>query len=131
MVVVVIVAILAAISYPSYTQYVTRSNRQAARAAIYAIADRQEQFFLDNKTYAADLSTLGYDDDAASIGSDGQWTGNDDTERTYELTIADGATAVSYTIEAAPQGVQAARDVDCATLSLTSDGERGPDADCW
>ncbi|TFG85920.1 MAG: prepilin-type N-terminal cleavage/methylation domain-containing protein, partial [Chromatiales bacterium] len=56
MIVVAIIAILAAIVYPSYIRYVVRSNQQAARSMLYAVADRQEQFFLDNKSYAADLS---------------------------------------------------------------------------
>ncbi|MDH4022805.1 MAG: prepilin-type N-terminal cleavage/methylation domain-containing protein, partial [Gammaproteobacteria bacterium] len=63
MIVVAIITILSAIAYPSYIRYVVRSNQQAARSMLYAVADRQEQFFLDNKAYAADLSTLGYDDD--------------------------------------------------------------------
>lgn len=133
MVVVVILALLASIGYPTYLQYVVRSNRQAARAAIYALADRQEQFFGDNKQYADGLVTLGYDDDTISIGRDGQWTGNDDADRTYSLTIID-ADATSYTIEAQPEGVQAERDGDCGTLSLTSGGERsqtGGGNGCW
>jgi type IV pilus assembly protein PilE len=133
MVVIVIVAILAAVGYPSYLEYVTRSNRQAARAAIYAVADRQEQFFLDNKAYADGLDTLGYGDDTISIGRDGQRTGNDDGDRTYSVTISD-STDTRYTIEAAPEGIQAERDTDCATLSLTSSGERGDTgggANCW
>ncbi len=133
MIVVVIVSILAGMGYPSYLAYVTRSNRQAARAAVYAVADRQEQFFLDNKTYADSLTTLGYDDDTISIGRDGQRTDNDDDNRTYSLSITESS-ATTYTIEAAPEGIQADRDTDCATLSLTSSGERdatGGGTNCW
>ena len=133
MVVVVIVSILAAVGYPSYMQYVTRSNRQAARAMIYALADRQEQFFLDNKTYADSLSTLGYADDTIGISRDGQQTAADDEDRTYDLTVTD-SDATSYTIEAAPYGVQADRDTDCGSLSLTSAGLRsqtGASDKCW
>ena len=133
MIVVVIVGILAAVGYPSYLQYVTRTNRQAARAAIYTVADRQEQFFLDNKAYAADLTTLGYGDDAIGISRDGQRTGADDASRIYTLSIGD-ADAVSYTIEAVPEGAQAERDTDCGSLSLTNTGLRdqtGGSDRCW
>ena len=110
----------------------TISNRQAARANLYRIADRQEQFFIDNKSYAADLSELGYADDTMNIGRDGQET--DGADVIYALSIQDGATALSYTVQAEPQGVQAERDTACATLSLTNAGVRdqtGGGDRCW
>jgi prepilin-type N-terminal cleavage/methylation domain-containing protein len=58
MITVAIVAILAAIAYPSYTQYVIRGHRAAAQAEMMDIANRQQQFFLANRSYAADLATL-------------------------------------------------------------------------
>lgn len=130
MVVVVIVAILASLGYPSYVQYVTRSNRQAGRAMVMTIADRQEQYFLDNKSYADKLTTLGYAADTIGIGRDGQLVAAD---QIYDLDIS-AATATSYTIRAVPKGVQATRDTACATLTLLSTGERnasGGGEDCW
>jgi type IV pilus assembly protein PilE len=130
LVVVAIITLLAAIGYPSYTEYVTRSNRQAARAVILSVADRQEQYFLDNKAYAATLSDLGYPADTIGVARDGQVTGAGADDVTYTVTIADGGGAGSpttYTIEAAPQGVQATRDQRCGTLWLTHTGQRGAD----
>jgi type IV pilus assembly protein PilE len=133
MIVVAIIAILAAIVYPSYIRYVVRSNQQAARSMLYAVADRQEQFFLDNKSYAADLSTLGYDDDTIYLGRDGQLSGASEENLTYLLSITD-STATTYTIVAEPMYVQAERDTQCAELSLTSTGQRdasGGGDKCW
>jgi len=133
MIVVTVIAILAALVYPSYTQYVVRSNQQAARAMLYAVADREEQFFLDNKSYAADLSTLGYDDDTIYIGRDGQLSGADADNLTYTLEITDSS-PTTWTVVATPLGVQAERDTLCAKLSLNSTGQRTASGDgdrCW
>ena len=133
MIVVTIIAILSAIVYPSYTGYVVRSNQQAARAMLYAVADRQEQFFLDNKSYAADLSTLGYSDDTIYLGRDGQLSGVDADNLTYSLEITNSS-ATTWTVVATPEGVQADRDTQCAKLSLTSTGDReasGGGDKCW
>ncbi len=133
MIVVAIIGILAALVYPSYISYVVRSNQQAARSMLYAVADRQEQFFLDNKSYAADLSTLGYDDDTIYLGRDGQLASEDDENLTYSLEISNSS-ATTWTVLAEPVGVQADRDTLCAELSLTSSGQReasGAGDKCW
>lgn len=58
MITVAIVGILAAIAYPSYVQYVVRANRAAAQSHLMDIAQRQQQYLLDNRAYAADVATL-------------------------------------------------------------------------
>jgi type IV pilus assembly protein PilE len=60
MVVVAIIAIISAIAYPSYDRYVAKGKRSVAQNALLQVADRQQQFFMDNKRYAADLTNLGY-----------------------------------------------------------------------
>jgi type IV pilus assembly protein PilE len=135
MIVVVILAIIAAVGYPTYIEYVVRSHRQAARAALYQVADRQEQFFLDNKRYAATLDELNYADEVIGLDQDGQFTAADDAGRTYRVTLdGDEASDTTYTVQAIPDLVQAERDTDCGTLSLTHTGERdqtGDGANCW
>jgi type IV pilus assembly protein PilE len=49
MVTVAIVAILASISYPSYIQYVIRSNRSEAQQFMLDVANREEEYFLNNR----------------------------------------------------------------------------------
>ena len=133
MIVVAIITILAAVGYPSYTEYVMRSHRQAAKNAAFQIADRQEQFFLDNRQYAPNLSTLGYAADVIGIKRDGQFTTAGDADRTYVFVIGNPS-ATTYTVVAVPQLVQANRDMDCQVLTLTQTGDRdatGPSDDCW
>ena len=132
MVVLLIISILAAIGYPAYGQYVVRSNRKAASSALYRIADMQEQFFLDNKAYAADLSTLGYADDLLGLDRDGQFTESDADDAIYTLTMTESGDT-TYQVDAEPVGAQADRD-DCGTLTLDDSGNRGADGDvstCW
>ena len=59
MIVVVIIAIIASIGYPSYMRYVVNTKRTAATSTLLQVADRQQQFFMDNKRFAADLIRQG------------------------------------------------------------------------
>ncbi len=59
MVTVAIVAILAVIVYPSYQSYLVRNNRAAAQSALMDIAQRQQQYLLDKRAYACDLTSTG------------------------------------------------------------------------
>lgn len=58
MVVVAIVGILVAIAYPSYRTHVLKGNRASAQAFLMDAAQRQQQYFLDNRNYAPDLNTV-------------------------------------------------------------------------
>ena len=131
---VVIIAILAAVGYPSYIDFVVRGHRQAARSALYRLADRQEQFYLDNKRYAADLAELlNTAEDSLGLYRDGQFVAADAGDRTYVVTMED-ADDISYTLSADPQLIQAERDTDCGKLSLTSTGDQqqeGAGTRCW
>ena len=50
-IVVVITAVLAAIAYPSYQQYVVRANRSEVQQLMLDIANREEEYFLNNRSY--------------------------------------------------------------------------------
>lgn len=133
MIVIMIVALLAALGYPSYGTFVTKSRRQAARNVIYQIADRQEQFFLDNKVYAANLTAMGFAANTIGVDDDGQITTSGDADRTYWLELTN-TTATTYTVRAVPQLVQATNDTPCMTLTLTHTGVRdqtGASDNCW
>src|ERR1700693_1957133 len=58
MIVVVIIAILAAIAYPSYTRYLVQGRRSSAEAHLMDIAQSQQRYLLDARSYAADVVTL-------------------------------------------------------------------------
>jgi type IV pilus assembly protein PilE len=133
MIVIVIVAILVSVGYPSYTQYLTKSKRQAAKNLVYQVTDRQEQFFLDNRAYAANLTALGFAADTMSLDRNGQLTGASDTKRTYTFDLQN-ATATTYTVRIIPQLRQASHDSACGTLTLTHTGNRGNSGtatNCW
>src|ERR1700681_3602222 len=59
MVAVAVIGILTAIAYPSYQVHVIKSRRSAAQASLMEIAQRQQQYLMDARSYAPDLSTLG------------------------------------------------------------------------
>lgn len=62
MITIAIIAILAGVALPSYQQYVIRGNRAAAQAQMMEIANRQQQYFLANRSYASktELEDTGY-----------------------------------------------------------------------
>ncbi|QYJ78072.1 type IV pilin protein [Shewanella acanthi] len=115
MITVVIIGILASIAYPSYVDYVIRSGRSEGVAALMKVANLQEQYYLDNRTYAEDLTDLGLDD--PFVTEHGK----------YSLTTTGGS---SFTATANAAGSQV-RDTTCGTITLTSTGAKGPSAECW
>jgi type IV pilus assembly protein PilE len=133
MVVVIVLAILTAVALPSYTQFIIRAKRSAGKSMLLQVADRQQQFFMDNKQYSASLAALGFPADTFMIGDDGTFLADGDGDRVYNLSLAN-TTAMTYTATATPQLRQAAKDTDCANLTLTHTGVKGNSAggnNCW
>jgi type IV pilus assembly protein PilE len=120
LIVLVVAAVLAAIAYPSYQQQVRKSRRSAATAALIDAASRQEQFFLDNKTYTTTINAGGLN--VSSIIESG----------TYSLSVdaPTGACPLDrcYRVRATPQGAQAAD--SCGALTVDSERVKTPD-NCW
>jgi len=133
LVTVALMLILASIALPSYTNFVTRSVRTQAKGALLNIADRQEQFFLDNKVYASELGDLGFSSNPMYIDRDGFEVESDATDKVYKLELSETG-AISYTVAAVPQLHQAQADEACGTLTLEHTGVRsqtGPSSRCW
>ncbi len=133
MIVVAIIAIIAAVSYPSYVQFVVRAKRAAGTSMLMQVADRQQQFFMDNKRYAATLTSLGYASNLVMVGDDGQIVAAGDEDRVYGLDLTN-TTATSFTLTATPQLNQAERDTLCGNLTLTDAGAKGQSGSgkrCW
>ena len=59
MIAVAIIGILAAVAYPSYQNYLLKGRKGAAQAFLLLTAQRQQQYFLDNRSFAADWTALG------------------------------------------------------------------------
>lgn len=112
MITVAIIGILAAIAYPSYTEYVKRGHRSAAQTYMLDLAQRQQQYFLDSRSYANSVATLNL-------------PVPDSVSKFYTVTIAVGdSLPPSYTITATPKfGTTQASDDN---LTLDSTGQKTP-----
>ena len=126
MIVVAIIGILAAIALPSYNQYVVRSNRAAAQSFALEVANRQQRYLLDARSYAADMAALNMDKAVPA-----------EVSKNYAITTAPKAstTPPGFTLTATPQGSQA-NDTRCGTLTIDHMGVKGESgsgtiADCW
>ncbi|HEY6824882.1 MAG TPA: type IV pilin protein [Steroidobacteraceae bacterium] len=58
MITVAIVAILAAIALPSYSIFMKRSRRGDTESSMMDIAQREQQYLLDTRTYAPNVAAL-------------------------------------------------------------------------
>ena len=61
MIAVAVIAILARIAYPSYLDYMKRAYRSAAQSFMLDLANREQQYLLDNRSFiggASAVSTL-------------------------------------------------------------------------
>jgi type IV pilus assembly protein PilE len=133
MIVVAIVSIIATFAYPSYAQYIVNTKRTAATSTLLQVADRQQQFFMDNKRYANDLTDLGFSANPLFVSGDGMPATIGDTDTVYVFGLANVA-ATTYIAVAAPLAGQLKRDTDCGTLTLNQAGARGATGaadDCW
>ena len=133
MVVVAIVAILSAFAYPSYERYVIKAKRTVAQNALLQLADRQQQFFMDNKRFAADLTNLGFSANPYVLDDDGTSTVASDAQAVYSISLSN-VTATTWTGTAAPLKGQLSRDSYCGSLTLTQAGAKGKTGSsdkCW
>ena len=134
MIAVAIVGILAGIAYPSYQDSVRESRRADAKGALLGFVNAMERFFTVNNTYLG-AGTTNNNTGAPTIFPDHSPV--DGGTPYYNLTIADGVTANSYTLNAAPTGAQSTD--KCGTLTLTNTGARNianaatgiTAANCW
>jgi type IV pilus assembly protein PilE len=110
---VAIVGILAAIAVPSYQSSVRKGNRGAAESYLSDIAQRQQQYLLDQRSYAPDEATLSLTTPAS-------------VAQFYTVTIGISAgPPPAFTASATPKGSQAA-DLSGQPLTITNTGAKGP-----
>ena len=110
---IAIVGILASIAWPAYTSAVRKGNRSAAEAHLSDIAQREQQYLLDQRSFAPDLATLGV-------------VTPDTVVPHYTISIVvSGGPPPSFTATATPVGSQAA-DLSGQALTITNTGAKGP-----
>jgi type IV pilus assembly protein PilE len=140
MITVAIVGIMAGIAYPSYQDSVRKSRRADAKAVLANLSNAMERRYTEG-TYIdqANNTRRGYEGCAKpketplNIGEPWIYEIPTETKNYYNVTIS-AATASSYTLSAAPTGVQASD--RCGTLTLTHTGAKGNSAnfaqsECW
>lgn len=109
-----IVAILTAIALPSYRQHLIHSARSAAQSQMMDIANREQQFLLANRAYAA----------KSVLTSSGYALPSEITDKyDYDVTVGTG-TVPSYTITFTAKGSQ----VSDGDLTLNNEGVKTPTA---
>ena len=111
MIAVVVIAILAMVAITAWNDSVQKARRSDAKSTLTNIASRQEQFFLDNKRYTADMTELGY----------GATTNIASTDGHYSISATVTASPPAYTLTAAPLNT----DLYCQSLTLNSLGTQG------
>lgn len=129
MIVVAVIAIIASIAYPSYQNSVRKAARQTGKGVLLEVVSRQEQTFINNKSYATDLSNLGYPANPFYIDNEGTPQASA-AGSVYQISLA-AATASTFTLQAVPQNAQT-KDSECGTLSITDSGMQSPTTNnCW
>lgn len=111
MIVVAVIGILASIAYPSYIEYVKKGRRAAAQSHMMDIAQREQQYLLDARAYAATLSALGV-------------TTPTDVSTYYTIAVNVAAAPPTFTITATAKGAQ----LSDGDLTLDSTGAKTPAA---
>lgn len=127
MVVVGIIAILTAIAWPAYWRHVVHAHRVAAEACLSEFANEMERYGATHQRYDQDETGTAHVLPALACA------GASETGASYTYRLGT-LTATAFTIEAVPQGSQAARDAECGTLILDHVGNRtatGSGSACW
>ena len=122
LIVVAIAGILASVAYPQYTEYVKRAARADAMVLLLDAANKQEQYYADNRSYTDNLSLI----NVPTTSENGYFT--------IAVEVPDNGTSFTITATAAAGAV--AGDTACTTFTITDTGVKGSTGtsdtdDCW
>ena len=126
MIVVVIIAILAAIAIPSQINHQKKARRAVAKSVMMEIQSKEENYFMDYKVYAPDLTLLRYP--AASLTIDDKGKNVPVADAFYRVEISMLVDSISYIIQATPINAQSSD--ECGVLTLNNIGQKSP-SKCW
>lgn len=112
MIAVAIVGILVAIALPSYQNHLRKSRRAEAQAFLTQVAQKQQQYLLDARTYALGGAAL----------TELNLTPPTGVSNYYAITVTPAAPTQppSFTVTATPAGVQ----TEDGVLTLTHTGDK-------
>ena len=117
-----IVAILSLIAFPGYQDYQQRARRAEAKSALLRLATNQERFYIQNRTYTADLAQLGF--------------ATNETRSGYYVVSVSAADTLGFQAMAIPAaGSPQTTDTDCLQFRIDDQSDRiaapDPNGDCW
>jgi type IV pilus assembly protein PilE len=115
MITVAVIAVLAAVAYPSYMEYLKKGHRGAAQTFMLDVANREQQYLLDAKTYSEDIPGVLKLTPSTDLAS----------RYTFAVAVVAGPPP-SFTITATAIGSQASD----GNLTLDSQGSKTP-ANKW
>ena len=124
MITVAIIAILASVAYPQYTKQVAKGRRAAAQSFMFNVANKQEQYMLNSRTYFAAANATDWGTAGITVPAD--------VSNFYNVTVT--TTATSFLVTATPTGPQLENDTACGTLTLDNKGAKtssGTSSTCW
>lgn len=112
MITVAVIGILAAVVYPTYQNAMVKSRRASAQAFLADVAQRQQQYLMDARTYASGVGEL-------------KVTPPSDVSKYYTVTfVVSASLPPAFTATAAPlSGSPQSSD---GALSITSNGAKLP-----
>ena len=111
MMVLVVMVILTSIALPAYNSTIVRSNRAAAQSYLMDLANREEQYLSDARTYTTTVSAL-----LATPGAVGPYY-------TIAITVPSGSTiANAYLITATP--IATSMQKNDGVLTIDQDGTK-------
>jgi len=116
-IVVVVVAVLASVALPGYQDQVRKSRRASAQSHLLDIAQREQQYLLDTRSYASTIAALNMATPAEVSAY-----------YTVAITTA-GGPPPSFTASATPIASQAG-DLGGAALTVDNTGLKTP-AGVW
>ncbi len=122
-----VLVLLVAFAYPSYLEQMYKMRRTDALGPLLDVVNRQEQYMLDHKRYAGNMTLLGY---AANpyITPEGFYS--------VAVVTAGCGTAPCYGLTATPVGGKIqAHDAKCTTFTINSAGSKtatgSASVTCW
>lgn len=113
MITIVIIGILVGIALPTYQDSIRKSHRTAAQGVMMDVANRQQQFLMANRAYAASLTELNF-----TIPADIA------TRYTCSTDNNSNATPPVFNVTCIPTGSQSSSKF--TTLTLTGTGVKSP-----